>query len=83
MVLVSLLLCHLMIHITLHLNNFLHVPSITKNLLSASQFAKDNSVFVEFHSDKCLAKFGLNGFIPLIISNFKIIPLSCSHFINL
>ena len=31
------------------LNNLLHVPHITKNLLSVSQFAKDNKVFFEFH----------------------------------
>jgi len=30
----------------------LHVPSITKNQLSVSQFAKDNSIFFEFHSVK-------------------------------
>ncbi|XP_022147537.1 uncharacterized protein LOC111016442 [Momordica charantia] len=29
----------------LHLNNLLHVPQITKNLISVSQFAKDNSIF--------------------------------------
>ncbi|CAH9083274.1 unnamed protein product, partial [Cuscuta epithymum] len=34
---------------TLFLNKILHVPSITKNLLSVSQFAKDNRVFFEFH----------------------------------
>lgn len=27
------------------LKHLLHVPSITKNLLSVSQFAKDNSIF--------------------------------------
>lgn len=31
------------------LKNLLHVPSITKNLLSVSQFARDNSVYFEFH----------------------------------
>jgi len=34
----------------------LHVRSITKNLLSVSQFAKDNYAFFEFHPDKCLDK---------------------------
>jgi len=29
----------------IHLNNFLHVSDITKNLLSVSKFAKDNNVF--------------------------------------
>jgi len=41
-------------HITPQLNNLLHVPSITKNSLSVSQSAKDNFVFFEFDSDKCL-----------------------------
>jgi hypothetical protein len=31
------------------LNNILHVPNISKNLLSVYQFAKDNNVFFEFH----------------------------------
>src|ERR1044072_6285488 len=38
------------------LKNLLHVPSITKNLVSVSQFAKDNSVFFEFHPHFCLVK---------------------------
>ncbi|GAU13081.1 hypothetical protein TSUD_173810 [Trifolium subterraneum] len=38
------------------LNNLLHVPSITKNLISVSQFAKDNDVFFEFHPTYCLVK---------------------------
>jgi len=38
------------------LNHLLHVPSVTKNLLIVSQFANDNFVFFEFHSDKCLVK---------------------------
>jgi len=36
-------------HITFKLHKLLHVPSISKNLLSVSQFAKDNFVFFEFH----------------------------------
>ncbi|GAU47127.1 hypothetical protein TSUD_247490 [Trifolium subterraneum] len=38
------------------LNNLLHVPSITKNLISVSQFAKDNAVYFEFHPNYCLVK---------------------------
>lgn len=41
---------------TLSLNNVLFVPSITKNLLSVSQFCRDNSVFFEFHPKFCLVK---------------------------
>jgi histone deacetylase 1/2 len=33
----------------LHLKNILHVPSITRNLLSVKKFAHDNNVFFEFH----------------------------------
>jgi histone deacetylase 1/2 len=43
-------------HNQLNLHNLLHVPSITKNLISVSQFAKDNNVFFEFHPDFCLVK---------------------------
>jgi len=43
-------------NITLTLNNLLHVPSITKNLVSVSQFAKDNNVYFEFHSNVCYVK---------------------------
>lgn len=44
-------------HIPLTLHNLLHVPSITKNLISVSQF---NSVFFEFHADHCLVKSQAN-----------------------
>ena len=40
----------------LSLKNLLHVPRITKNLLSVSKFAKDNSVFFEFHHNFCFVK---------------------------
>lgn len=40
----------------LFLNNLMHVPTISKNLLSASQFAKDNQVFFEFHPNVCYVK---------------------------
>ncbi|KAG8493268.1 hypothetical protein CXB51_010719 [Gossypium anomalum] len=40
----------------LRLSNVLCVPSIRKNLLSVSQFAKDNEVFFEFHPTYCVIK---------------------------
>lgn len=40
----------------LHLKILLHVPSITKNLISVSQFCSDNNVFFEFHSTSCFVK---------------------------
>jgi histone deacetylase 1/2 len=33
----------------LHLKNILHVPSVTRNLLSVKKFTYDNNVFFEFH----------------------------------
>lgn len=42
--------------VSLKLNNLLHVPHITKNLISVSRFARDNSVFFEFHADSCYVK---------------------------
>lgn len=41
---------------SLLLNNILFVPHITKNLLSISQFTKDNHVTIEFNSDSCFVK---------------------------
>ena len=38
------------------LQNLLHVPHITKNLLSVSQFARDNGVYFEFFPDSCFVK---------------------------
>jgi len=40
----------------LYLNNLLHVPSITKNLLSVVKFALDNNVFFEFYPYHCNVK---------------------------
>ncbi|KAE8736295.1 Tetratricopeptide repeat (TPR)-containing protein [Hibiscus syriacus] len=40
----------------LFLHNLLHVPSVTKNLLSVSKFARDNGVYFEYHVRKCLVK---------------------------
>ncbi|XP_019414607.1 PREDICTED: uncharacterized protein LOC109326373 [Lupinus angustifolius] len=43
-------------NITISLHNLLLVPSITKNLLSVSQFARENSCYFEFHSNACFVK---------------------------
>lgn len=43
-------------HMPLTLHNLLHVPHITKNLMSVSKFAQDNCVFFEFHPYFCLVK---------------------------
>ena len=40
----------------LSLNHLLHVPSITKNLLSVSKFAKDNAMYFEFFPNFCYVK---------------------------
>ena len=42
--------------ITFKLHKLLHVPSISINLSSVSQFVKDSSVFFEFHPHLCLVK---------------------------
>ena len=52
-------------HITFKLHKLLHVPSISKNLLSVSQFAKDNFVFFEFHPYLCLVKSQMTNKILL------------------
>lgn len=43
-------------HKSFKLDNILHVPSITKSLLSVQKFTKDNQVFFEFHPDKFFVK---------------------------
>lgn len=40
----------------LHLNNLLHVPKLTGNLIFVSKFAKDNDASFEFHVGKCYVK---------------------------
>ncbi|KAF7143710.1 hypothetical protein RHSIM_Rhsim05G0062600 [Rhododendron simsii] len=43
-------------HSTFKLSNVLHVPALTKSLLSVHQFCKDNSVFFEFHPSSFFVK---------------------------
>jgi gag-polypeptide of LTR copia-type len=40
----------------LYLHNLLHVPDITKKLLSISQLTKDNAVIIEFTHSSCFVK---------------------------
>ena len=40
----------------LHLKFVLHVPAVTKNLVSVSQLTPDNDVFLEFHKHCCFIK---------------------------
>ena len=49
-------MCHTSPPTSLLLHDILHVPKITKNLLSISQFTKDNDVIVEFNSEFCMIK---------------------------
>lgn len=44
------------INFNLSLHELLHVPNITKNLISISKLTTDNDVFVEFFSDLCYVK---------------------------
>lgn len=39
-----------------HLCNLLHIPHLTKNLISVLKFAQDNKVFFEFHPIVCFVK---------------------------
>jgi hypothetical protein len=45
---------------SLVLNKVLHVPAISKPLISISQLLLDNNVFVEFHPDYCVVKDQMN-----------------------
>jgi histone deacetylase 1/2 len=45
---------------SLYLKHILHVPTITKNLLSVSKFANDNNVYFEFHAVDCFVKSQVN-----------------------
>lgn len=40
----------------LAINNLLHLPNITRNLISVSKVAKDNKVYFDFHANKCFVK---------------------------
>lgn len=70
-------------HTLLTLEKLLLVLSITKNLISISQFSRDSSVYFVFYRDKCLIKYrvsdgalleghvgsdGLSAFQPLDVS---------------
>jgi histone deacetylase 1/2 len=43
-------------HSQIHLNNILHVPKSTKNLVSVNCLARDNNAFLEFHPNHFLIK---------------------------
>jgi histone deacetylase 1/2 len=43
-------------NVPLFLKDLLHVPHISKNLLSVSKFAQDNNVIFEFHPYTCFVK---------------------------
>uniref|UniRef100_A0A803PRX7 Reverse transcriptase Ty1/copia-type domain-containing protein n=1 Tax=Cannabis sativa TaxID=3483 RepID=A0A803PRX7_CANSA len=49
----------------LKLNSVLHVPVITKNLVSVSQLTNDNFVFLEFHKSCCFVKDKKTGRVLL------------------
>ena len=45
----------------LHLKNLLHVPKLTKNLISVSKLTANNNVFFEFHLTVCFVKDQCTG----------------------
>lgn len=68
---------------SLALNNILHVPSITKRLLSVQRFSRDNDVFFEFHPSHFIVKDPASK-KPLLSrqSNdclYSLKPLVCTH----
>ena len=77
--------------ITLTLNKLLHVPTITRNLISVSQFAKDNFVFFEFHviivllnlrplkRCFCMVKLVQMVFILFLVSLFSLLSFHCLY----
>jgi hypothetical protein len=46
------------------LRNVLHVPKITKNLLSVQKFTYDNNVYMEFHPSCFFVKDRMTGSHP-------------------
>ncbi|KAL4353878.1 hypothetical protein GQ457_06G021620 [Hibiscus cannabinus] len=50
---------------TLVLSDLMHVPQITKNLISMSKLARDNHVFLEFHAFKCVVRDEDTGVVLL------------------
>ena len=50
---------------SIYLNHILHVPAITKNLLSVSKLLADNDVVVEFYKTFCFVKDKNSGIILL------------------
>ncbi|XP_019459907.1 PREDICTED: uncharacterized protein LOC109359665 [Lupinus angustifolius] len=51
--------------LSLSFTNLLHVPHITKNLISVSQFTKDNKCYFDFHPNECFVKSHDANQIPL------------------
>ncbi|KAE8672405.1 ATP-dependent RNA helicase SUV3L [Hibiscus syriacus] len=49
----------------LMLSDLLHVPSITKKLVSVSKRTRDNGVFLEFHADHCVVRDERTGAVLL------------------
>ena len=45
---------------TFKVHDLMHVPEITKNLISISKFAKDNNVYFEFYPTMCCVKSQIN-----------------------
>lgn len=73
-------------NINLALHNLLHVPSITKNLISFSHFCHDYLVFFEFHAKHCFVisqannKVLVQGLVGLDgLYLFLILKLQCQR----
>ncbi|KAL4360589.1 hypothetical protein GQ457_04G012070 [Hibiscus cannabinus] len=67
---------------TLYLNNVLHVPSITKNLVSVSKLTRDNKVFLEFHARSCVVRDEDTGDVLMTgdeVGGYEVRPSSSPH----
>lgn len=64
----------------LFLKNILHIPSLTKNLLSVSQFTKGNNDFFEFYPTFCYVNDQVeDSFKEIYIMVFMCFILLCHH----
>jgi histone deacetylase 1/2 len=77
-------------HRSIHIRNILHVPSASKNFLSAHKIALDNNAFIEFHpssfllrirprSKSCLRGHAMAAYIHLFLLPPGITSTPSSH----
>jgi hypothetical protein len=69
----------------LKLEHVLHVPTMTKNLISVSKLISDNDVIIEFFSNSCLVKDQATSkvFLHGILNNglYQLVPHQPSNLV--